>query len=311
MPFATIHVNLRINTGTKTSPFQYIFGHEGGARGVGELQIPKHILEKFATESDLNLHLKLAEGQLFEWVGRPVPREEKIDKYEDCQPIQKGECLRMGQALNNSVTQGGEKELEAEEKTECQDTHENQYMVDINKKRKLVRERAEVHECKKRNIIKKRALIKSGGELDIGDIVTFPAHDSDRCRLSGATIVAVVVDRDQEKQLNTLATRGGDLLKARYRDGTVIKRPNVSLGSMGLQEVFDKFRKNGGKDFKRVSERAAIIMENTSVSEASSLNRIICRCEKGNCKSCKCAKSNRKCTDKCHGGKVSKLCSNC
>ena len=50
---------------------------------MGELQIPKNILKKLVSESDLNLHLKLAEGQLFEWVGRPVPQEEQIEMYED------------------------------------------------------------------------------------------------------------------------------------------------------------------------------------------------------------------------------------
>ena len=301
MPFATIHVNLRINTGTKTSPFQYIFGHEGGSRGVGELQIPKRILDKLVSESDLNLHLKLAEGQLFEWVGRPVPQEEPIEMYENCQPIQKGETLTMGPPLNEEAATEEEKE----------DMNANEYMLEINKKRKVVRDKAEEHENKKRNTIKKRALMKSGGELAVGDIVTFPAHDSDRCRLSGATIVAVVVDRDNEKHLNTLGTRGGDLLKARYQDGSVKKHTKVSLGSLGLQKVFDKYSKDGDKDFKYISERGAIITENPSVSKASSLNKIICRCEKGNCKSCKCAKNGRKCTDRCHGGKVNKLCTNC
>ena len=301
MPFATIHVNLRINSGTKTSPFQYIFGHEGGSRGVGELQIPKRILNKLVTESDLNMHFKLAEGQLFEWVGKPIPQEEVIEEYENCQTIQKGETLRMGPPLNEEKATGETKE----------NMNENEYMLDINKKRKVVRDKAGEHENKKRNTIKKRAMKKSGGELAIGDIVTFPAHNSDRCRLSGATIVAVVVDRDNEKNLNTLGTRGGDLLKARYQDGTVKKHVKVSLGSLGLQKVFDKYSKDGNKDFKYVSERGAIITENPSVSKATSLNKIICRCEKGNCTSCKCAKHNRKCTDSCHGGKVNKFCKNC
>ena len=272
---------------------------------MGELQIPKNILEKLVSESDLNLHLKLAEGQLFERVGRPVPQEEQIEMYEDSQPIKNGENLRMGQTLNEETTT-------TEEPTEDRDANEYAYMQDINKKRKIVRDRAEVHESKKRNFIKKRALKKSGGELAVGDVVTFPAHDSDRCRLSGATIVAVVVDRDNEKHLNILGTRGGDLLTAWYQDGgTVQKRPNISLGSMGLQEIFNTYRKDGDRDLKRVSERGAIITENPSVSKASSLNKIICKCEKGDCKNCKCVKNNRKCTDRCHGGKGNKLCTNC
>ena len=103
LPFATLHVNIRKNTGTKTSPFEFIFGHEGGTRGVGELQIPKHILKKLLTESDLNLHFKLAEGQLFEWIGRPSPPVESIDKHDkDCEVIKHGDVIQMGQTSNPS-----------------------------------------------------------------------------------------------------------------------------------------------------------------------------------------------------------------
>ena len=284
---------------------------------MGELQIPKQILEKLLTESDLNMHFKLAEGQLFEWVGRPSPPVENIDRQDkDCEVIQQGDAIQMGQTSKTSgagsCTKGKDADVgERKEDSDMIAEHENDYIREINKKRKLMQDKAEIHESKKRDFIKKRALVKSGGALAIGDVVTFPAHESDKCRLSGSTVVAVVVQRDNEKQLNTLGTRGGDILKARYQDGTVSKKTNVSLNSMGLQKVFDEYQQKGPREFKKVSERAAIITENTSVSHASSLNRIICKCEKGTCKNCTCVKNNRKCTDRCHGGKPNKSCLNC
>ena len=100
-------------------------------------------------------------------------------------------------------------------------------------------------------------------------------------------------------------------MKGRYQDGTVHKKTNVSLSSMGLKKVFDDYRQKEPREFKKVSERTALISENTSVSNASSLNRIICKCEKGTCNNCKCVKNNRKCTERCHGGKPNKSCVNC
>jgi hypothetical protein len=82
LPFGTLYINSHINSGTKISPFKYLYGEEGSTRGVGDLCIPNDILKKLSTESELNSVLKLAEGVLFEWVGRQRPQEPLIEEYE-------------------------------------------------------------------------------------------------------------------------------------------------------------------------------------------------------------------------------------
>ena len=95
LPFGTLYINNHINSGTKISPFKYLYGEEGSTRGVGDLCIPNDILKKLSTESELNSVLKLAEGVLFEWVGRQRPQEPLIEEYEMCSPIKPGEVLTV------------------------------------------------------------------------------------------------------------------------------------------------------------------------------------------------------------------------
>ena len=103
LPFATFHINSTVNTGTKVSPFQFVFGHEGGTRGVGELQLKRDVMKSLETESDLNLHLNLANGQMLEWVGRPSPPVETIEPYQYCQPVRRGENLVLNQVDADDV----------------------------------------------------------------------------------------------------------------------------------------------------------------------------------------------------------------
>ena len=70
-------------------------------------------------------------------------------------------------------------------------------------------------------------------------MVYFTASVSDRNRLTPITVVAVVVDRDDEKRLNTLGIRQGSLLKERYPDRNLDVRSKVPRGScMGLANYF-------------------------------------------------------------------------
>ena len=54
LPFATLHINSQVNSGTKLSPFHYLYGSEGSTRGIGHLCIPKDRLQRLTNECEFH-----------------------------------------------------------------------------------------------------------------------------------------------------------------------------------------------------------------------------------------------------------------
>lgn len=327
MPFATLHVNSQQNSGTRVSPFTYAFGADAGLRGVGELNIPENTLANMTKEDELTRNLNVANGELIEWIGRQRPNEESPNDYDSsCMPVVTGETLTMGQQneYNNekNYTVLGGVGVSQEETNNKRKAHEEEItcnaLINNTRKRREVRGFAGVNLNKQRERMKKRALGQSGGPLKVGDVVAFPANVSDTNKLSVNTVIAVVVERNESTGMNILGVRGGDILKERYRDGTVKKMKNGNIDTMGLRATYDKYQRGASNDngnnqrrAPSVSERQAVIQENIVVANVSNLARIFCRCVKGKCQNCKCVKHGRKCHERCHGGRPSSLCLNC
>jgi hypothetical protein len=387
LPFATLHINSQVNSGTKLSPFHYLYGSEGSTRGIGHLCIPKDRLQRLTNECELNAMLKIGEGILFEWVGRERLMEPLVENDMMCSPIRNDEVLEAlehedtensntnaDQSGNNtgmgiSADEDGDDTLdnhgggriviadkqdavlgnrkEDEENEEEDDLmrsedevgnrkedeviadkpqdevgnrkedEENEEEDDLMRSdsvrdntRKRTREIAKNNQVKMGSLMKKRALKKGGGECQVGDVVSFGAADADRNRLTASNVVGVVVERDDTRQLNTLGLKTGALLKDRYPDAQ-LKKIQTSRESMGLENVFQTYCDAGAAGMKRVAARQAIIHENRKVAELTAMSYIVCRCQKGNCRNCKCSKNGRHCTDKCHRGEYNSKCENC
>ena len=386
LPFATLHINSQVNSGTKLSPFHYLYGSEGSTRGIGHLCIPKDRLQRLTNECELNAMLKIGEGILFEWVGRERLMEPLVENDMMCSPIRNDEVLEAlehedtensntnaDQSGNNTGTgisadedgddtldnHGGGRIVIADKQDEVlgnrKEDEENEEEDDLmrsedevgnrkedeviadkqdevgNRKedeeneeeddlmrsdsvrdntRKRTREIAKNNQVKMGSLMKKRALKKGGGECQVGDVVSFGAADADRNRLTASNVVGVVVERDDTRQLNTLGLKTGALLKDRYPDAQ-LKKIQTSRESMGLENVFQTYCDAGAAGMKRVAARQAIIHENRKVAELTAMSYIVCRCQKGNCRDCKCSKNGRHCTDKCHRGEYNSKCENC
>ena len=386
LPFATLHINSQVNSGTKLSPFHYLYGSEGSTRGIGHLCIPKDRLQRLTNECELNAMLKIGEGILFEWVGRERLMEPLVENDMMCSPIRNDEVLEAlehedtensntnaDQSGNNTGTgisadedgddtldnHGGGRIVIADKQDEVlgnrKEDEENEEEDDLmrsedevgnrkedeviadkqdevgNRKedeeneeeddlmrsdsvrdntRKRTREIAKNNQVKMGSLMKKRALKKGGGECQVGDVVSFGAADADRNRLTASNVVGVVVERDDTRQLNTLGLKTGALLKDRYPDAQ-LKKIQTSRESMGLENVFQTYCDAGAAGMKRVAARQAIIHENRKVAELTAMSYIVCRCQKGNCRNCKCSKNGRHCTDKCHRGEYNSKCENC
>jgi hypothetical protein len=348
LPFATLHINSQVNSGTKLSPFHYLYGSEGSTRGIGHLCIPKDRLQRLTNECELNAMLKIGEGILFEWVGRERLMEPLVENDMMCSPIRNDEVLEAlehedtensntnaDQSGNNtgmgiSADEDGDDTLdnhgggriviadkqdavlgnrkEDEENEEEDDLMRSDSVRDNTRKR--TREIAKNNQVKMGSLMKKRALKKGGGECQVGDVVSFGAADADRNRLTASNVVGVVVERDDTRQLNTLGLKTGALLKDRYPDAQ-LKKIQTSRESMGLENVFQTYCDAGAAGMKRVAARQAIIHENRKVAELTAMSYIVCRCQKGNCRNCKCSKNGRHCTDKCHRGEYNSKCENC
>ncbi len=349
LPFATLHINSQVNSGTKLSPFHYLYGSEGSTRGIGHLCIPKDRLQRLTNECELNAMLKIGEGILFEWVGRERLMEPLVENDMMCSPIRNDEVLEAlehedtensntnaDQSGNNTGTgisadedgddtldnHGGGRIVIADKQDEVlgnrKEDEENEEEDDLMRSdsvrdntRKRTREIAKNNQVKMGSLMKKRALKKGGGECQVGDVVSFGAADADRNRLTASNVVGVVVERDDTSQLNTLGLKTGALLKDRYPDAQ-LKKIQTSRESMGLENVFQTYCDAGAAGMKRVAARQAIIHENRKVAELTAMSYIVCRCQKGNCRNCKCSKNGRHCTDKCHRrGEYNSKCENC
>ena len=348
LPFATLHINSQVNSGTKLSPFHYLYGSEGSTRGIGHLCIPKDRLQRLTNECELNAMLKIGEGILFEWVGRERLMEPLVENDMMCSPIRNDEVLEAlehedtensntnaDQSGNNTGTgisadedgddtldnHGGGRIVIADKQDEVlgnrKEDEENEEEDDLMRSdsvrdntRKRTREIAKNNQVKMGSLMKKRALKKGGGECQVGDVVSFGAADADRNRLTASNVVGVVVERDDTRQLNTLGLKTGALLKDRYPDAQ-LKKIQTSRESMGLENVFQTYCDAGAAGMKRVAARQAIIHENRKVAELTAMSYIVCRCQKGNCRNCKCSKNGRHCTDKCHRGEYNSKCENC
>ena len=348
LPFATLHINSQVNSGTKLSPFHYLYGSEGSTRGIGHLCIPKDRLQRLTNECELNAMLKIGEGILFEWVGRERLMEPLVENDMMCSPIRNDEVLEAlehedtensntnaDQSGNNtgmgiSADEDGDDTLDnhgggriviADKQDEVlgnrKEDEENEEEDDLMRSdsvrdntRKRTREIAKNNQVKMGSLMKKRALKKGGGECQVGDVVSFGAADADRNRLTASNVVGVVVERDDTRQLNTLGLKTGALLKDRYPDAQ-LKKIQTSRESMGLENVFQTYCDAGAAGMKRVAARQAIIHENRKVAELTAMSYIVCRCQKGNCRNCKCSKNGRHCTDKCHRGEYNSKCENC